>query len=425
MTRKDRYDNKVSTQSDAALAHYNSGMEHFLAARFGAVDAFQSAIAEDPHFALAQTGLARALMMSGDMAGAKSALARAQACIQGVTEREHAHVAVFALLLSGQAAQARRAVDEHVLTYPRDAMVAQLNTSVFGLIGFSGQVGREAALLAYTSALMPHYGEDWWMMSQHAVALCETGQTTEALDLMERALALEPRNANASHFKAHSHYECGETAAGRDFLKTWLAGYDKRAVLHSHLSWHVALWSLHMGDVEEMWQALDSHIGPETGHGLPLNVLTDTASLLYRAEIAGVAVDPARWQSLSAYASKCFPETGQSFADMHAALAHAMAGNGTELARMISGAKGFAGDLIAPLVTVWRAIASQDWIGATEAILPVMAQHERLGGSRAQRDLLEFTLLQVLLKQGKSGEVRRLLTVRRPALLEDPPLATL
>ena len=38
---------------------------------------------------------------------------------------------------------------------PRDAMIAQMNTSVFGLIGFSGKAGREADLLEFTSKLLP------------------------------------------------------------------------------------------------------------------------------------------------------------------------------------------------------------------------------------------------------------------------------
>jgi len=42
----------------------------------------------------------------------------------------------------------------------------------------------------------------------------------------------------------------------------------------------------------------------------------------------------------------------------------------------------------------------------------------RLGGSRAQRDLLEFSLLECLLKQGKTEEARRLIALRRPVLAD-------
>ncbi|MEX0337467.1 MAG: tetratricopeptide repeat protein [Arenibacterium sp.] len=422
MTLTDRYDNPVTTASNDAVAHYIEGVDCFLAARYGAVAAFQAAVDADPGLAVAHAGLARAAMMSGDMAGAKSAFTAAQSCTGGVSDRERDHIAIFGLLLSGKAAEARAAVLAHVNKYPRDAMVAQLNTSVFGLIGFSGQTGREAALLAYTTQLMPHYGEDWWMLSQQAISLCEVGRTEEALDVMARSLELEPRNANASHFKAHSHYERGETVEGRDFLREWMKDYDRRSVIHGHLSWHVALWSLHLGETESMWEAMDDAIAPGTGHALPLNVLTDTASLLCRAEMAGVDVAPERWQAVSEYAAKCFPETGQSFADMHAALAHAMAGQGEALNRMIASARGFAADLIAPLVEGWRAMAAQNWQSALDALTPVMAQHERLGGSRAQRDLIEFAYLKVLLKLGRRDEAHRLMQMRRPQLGTSAPV---
>jgi hypothetical protein len=43
-----------------------------------------------------------------------------------------------------------------------------------------------------------------------------------------------------------------------------------------------------------------------------------------------------------------------------------------------------------------------------------MSEHERLGGSRAQRDLLEFMYLCALLREGRDEEARRLIAMRRP-----------
>ncbi len=45
-----------------------------------------------------------------------------------------------------------------------------------------------------------------------------------------------------------------------------------------------------------------------------------------------------------------------------------------------------------------------------------MSQHERLGGSRAQRDLIELALVDCLSRQGKSDEAKRLLPIRRPRI---------
>ncbi len=412
----DRYGNAMTTKSTEARDAYVEGVDHILAATYGASEAFSRAAKADPEFALAEAGLARALMYDNDMAGAKAAIGRAETLKPGTTEREQRHVDIFSAMLSGQPVLARDTIKAHVADSPCDALAAQACTNVFGLIGFSGCTGREADLLAYTAWLSPHYGDDWWMMSMHALSLCETGQIQKSLDLMERSLELNNANANASHFKSHAQYEAGMKDEGLGYLKDWLPDYDRRGILHGHLSWHLALWALHHGDLELMWSTVDASIAPGASESLPINVLTDTAALYFRAQLAGHEVAPERWATLSRYASEAFPKSGQSFADIHAALTHAMAGDGAELDRLAQTTNGYAGDLVAPVARAWRAIAAQNWDVALAELTPVMSDHARLGGSRAQRDLLELTYANVLLRLGKGAEAERMLTTRRPVL---------
>ncbi|MEP4198522.1 MAG: tetratricopeptide repeat protein [Aliishimia sp.] len=423
MSLKDQYDNIVGTNSTAALAEYISGIDLFLSGSYGAVQAFERAVTHDGGFALGHVGLARARQMSMDMAGAKAALAQAVTLRDGLSAREQSHIACFEALFDGRAGPCRAMVEEHVQTWPRDAMAAQLCAGVFSLIGFSGEIGREDALLAYTTQLSPHYGEDWWMMSMHAMAMCETGQAAASEALMDKALALNNANAHGAHFKAHAMYESGQTEAGRAYLSEWVAWYDPRAVLHSHLRWHEALWALHAGDMATMWERVDSGVGPDASLGMPLNILTDTAAILYRAELAGEAVPTSRWADLSAYATKCFPEPGQSFADMHAALAHAMAGDGDRLAKIAETSRGFAADLVRPVAKAWGAIARQDWSGAVAELGPILPVNQRFGGSRAQRDLLEFAYVNAQMRLGQGEEARRLLAKRRPIFGDRVPVA--
>jgi hypothetical protein len=55
-----------------------------------------------------------------------------------------------------------------------------------------------------------------------------------------------------------------------------------------------------------------------------------------------------------------------------------------------------------------------DFPAAIEALAPLAAESERIGGSRAQHDLIEFTLLKACLNAGRLDEGRRLLSARRP-----------
>ena len=418
----DFYENHLTTSTGLARDSYDIGLRAFLSANYGAHEAFSQAIEADPNFTLAYLGLARAFMSSGQIADAKTALGKARNLLEGTTDREKSHFLCCELLLSGEAKKARTAVQNHVSEWPRDAMIAQMSTSVFGLIGFSGETGRENDLLEYTAKLLPHYGEDWWIMSMHAISLCETGQTLKSMQLMEKALNLNPRNANAAHFFAHILYEENEISAGRDYLAAWMPNYDRRSLLHGHLSWHQALWALHDGDETSMWEIVDASVSNEKGSSLPINALTDTASIYYRAELAGYNVSFERWLKLSEYASEKFPTMGQSFADIHAALAHAMAGNEEYLNKLISGNNGFAGDIVPAVAKAWKAISENKWDKAKQELETASSEFERLGGSRAQRDLLEFTYVNVLLRTGKKDAARKTLLERRPVFCEIAPI---
>jgi len=420
---EDRYGNAITCATSQAQDHYIAGVDHLLSSTYGGVEAFEAAVTADPQFALGFVGLARANMVAGDMAAARQAIGTAVSLNGTVSDRERDHMGITQALISGDALQARELTEAHVLIYPRDALIAQLCTSVFGLIAFSGCDATEAQMFGYTSWLAPHYGEDWWMMAVHAVSICEVGQPQKALELMERSLALNPRNANASHFKAHCLYETGETQQGLAYLTDWMTGYDRRSVIYGHLSWHKALWALSEGDTATMWEIFDAEISPKNASGLPINILTDSASLLYRADLAGHHVSAERWKELSAYAADRFAQPGQSFVDMHSALCHAMAGETDALERYLSAPKGFAGDLVAPVAKAWARIVRHDWPGALEHLTPVMTQHARFGGSRAQRDMLELTYLNVLLRLGKRDEARRAASTRRALFMQNAPLA--
>lgn len=414
--QQDTYGNSLSTAAPAAAEAYNAGLHLFLSAGHGAATQFEAALEADPGFAAGHAALGRARMMEGRMDEARDALEKAGSLADGATDRERSQISLLTLLAKGRAAECRAAVRVHVRDHPRDALAAQACTNVFGLIGFSGEVGREAELLAFTEALLPHYSGDWWMMSMHALSLCETGQTAASRALMEKALELNPHNAHGAHFRAHAQYEDGETEAGRATLADWLADYDDRGLLHSHLSWHLALWTLEARDADALWSLVDARVAPGGAKGLPINVLTDTAAILWRAELAGLPVAPERWQAISDYAAQHFPDPGQSFADMHAALAHAMAGQGDRLARLTKASKGYAADLVAPVARAWGHIARQEWQEALDELVNVLPTAERIGGSRAQRDLLELTYANVLMKLGHSEEAHRTLALRRPVL---------
>lgn len=416
---KDQYDYVLSTSVPAARDAYVTGLDRLLSGSAGVVDAFDAATREDPSFALGWVGLARAQQFGDDMPSARQSIAQAQKFTKDLTDREVSHVNAFGLLLTGQLPAAYTAIRAHVDTWPRDAIVAQTCSSVFGLIGFSGQPGREAETLAFVSGFLPHYGEDWWAISQYAFALCETGNLAKADSVIDHALSLRRDNAHGAHVRSHVSYELGQTKEGRDYLAGFMSDYDPAGILFTHLNWHESLWALEQGDLETMWAKVDAAVMPEAGSSSPaINVVTDTAAILHRAAMAGVDVSPARWRSVSDFAQKAFPKTGLVFVDVHAALAHAMAGRTDALDAIINNPGGPAGDLVPDLARGFRAIALEDWQQASEHLMKAMGDLARIGGSRAQRDMVEQTLLTALVKQGKKQEAHDIARLRRPLLAQ-------
>ncbi|MEZ5849656.1 MAG: tetratricopeptide repeat protein [Hyphomicrobiaceae bacterium] len=411
---KDRYDNPLSTSSQAARDAYVRGVDLLLSANAGAEAAFRTAIAADEGFAVAHSALARALQIAGRPADGRVSRERAVALAAGTTPREQSHIAIFEKILGGQGAVALEMIREHVGQWPRDAMALAPATSVFGLIGFSGKQGREEDQLALLSPLEGDYGDDWWFRTVLAFAEIELGQFARGHKNIDAALERHPRNAHAAHIRAHLYYEEGERQPGLDFLTQWARDYSREGTLHCHVSWHIALWNMEMGRMDEAWRIYSDSLHPGAAWGPQINVLTDCASFLARAEFAGAARKPELWKDLSAYAAKWFPNPGVNFADMHSALAHAMAGDGEALAKYAEQPKGPAGDMLAPIARGFSAFARNDWDGAIREIDPVLATDERMGGSRAQRDLLEYTVACAMLRAGRTQDAQRMLHAHRP-----------
>ena len=384
----DRYGNALATDATAA-AHYIAGVDALFAADVGAADAFSAAVTHDPDFALAHAGLARTYQIFGNRAGAKAAIARARELAPRLAGREASHVAALGLVLDGQGPSALAAIHAHLKDWPRDAMVLSPCVGVFGLYGFSGANDRAAQLRQMLDGLADTYGEDWWFLAMQAFSHVETGALDSARSKIMRALALNPRDAHGAHIRAHVHYEAGETQEGQNYLADFAAAYPREGLLHCHIQWHRALWALAAGDAAQAWALYDANVAPGALWGPSLNVLTDAASFLMRASLKGATPPAGAWDKVLAYGKAEFPRPGLAFVDLHMALAAAMAGDAVECAARAGGTRGPARPMVALAADGFLAFAGKEWPRAIAALGAVLPEHERFGGSLAQRDLIE------------------------------------
>jgi len=422
----DRYGLPLSTMSAAARDSYVAGVDCVLSAAHGDQAHLERAVETDPEFALAHAALARGRFLMADVPGARQSAARARELAPKVTPREQGHLDALALAIEGKPIEALAATRAHLVEHPRDAMVASPATGVFGLIGFSGRQGREPEQVEFLEALRPHLADDWWFQGVYAFALEEFGRLDEAFDLIERSMATNPRNAHGAHIKAHVLYEQGEDRAALAYLDGWLPSYPREGLMHCHISWHVALFALMLGDTTRAWQVYQAQVHPGGAWGPALNVATDAPAFLWRAELAGHGRKPSLWNEVHAYGQKSFPKPGIAFVDVHRALASVAAGDRegiaayvAELEQRAASGRSPAGDVVPRLANGLSAYGDGDWAKAIALLEPALAETVRIGGSRAQRDLIENTLLAAYLNAGREADARKLLaahTDRRPSV---------
>jgi tetratricopeptide (TPR) repeat protein len=237
---------------------------------------------------------------------------------------------------------------------------------------------------------------------------------------IEQSLAANPNNAHGAHGFAHVCYESGELDAARTFLAKWLTAYPREGFFYGHLSWHLSLCEIQAGEWTKAVRLYRDAIALYRHSGGPQQKMSDGAAFLWRSELAGHTRDAAAWHALYEYANSALPLPGSGLADLHVILAQAVMGDDTALDARARQMEELAreerypsGTYLPALARGFAAFEQGDFSGAIEAFAPLAGENERIGGSRAQHDLIEFTLLKAYINANRLEEVRRLIGARR------------
>jgi hypothetical protein len=106
---------------------------------------------------------------------------------------------------------------------------------------------------------------------------------------------------------------------------------------------------------------------------------------------------------------------------LHVILAHAVTGDDAalearnrQIEELAASGRYPSGSYLPALARGFAAFERRDFAATIEALAPLAGQNERIGGSRAQHDLIEFTLLKAYLGARRLEEAKRLLSGRRP-----------
>ena len=390
---KDRFDQPITTSSARAAELYDAAVDLLFALQPGSGPPIDEALTIDPDFALAHCVKARSLATAGEMREARRYAALGRDLALGCSVRERDHAAVIDLALRGESKRALRAVREHAAAYPRDAVPLSFALGVYGLLGFGGFNDFHAQQAELLESVAYAWGDDWWFLAAYGWALVEIGHARRGIPMLDRAMELNPDNANAVHGRVHGYYEEGAPAEGEALIEAWLPGYDRDAVLHGHLSWHQALFALQRGNGERAMDIYLNSVCPAASRALPMFTTIDAASFITRAAIAGYPPGNREGQEVAAFARKHYPEPSVPFVNAHLAMAYAATGDSDALsslergiATLLNDGKQSSGPVVALVCEAISAYGRGQYDAALGRMVDAMPELERLGGSHAQRD---------------------------------------
>ena len=415
MLLRDAHGNVVSAASRRAVEAVDLALWRMMSFYGTPLDDLDAAIATDPAWLLPRAmkaGFLLSLTEPSLLDEARSLLGDIGPLLTGANDRERAHVAALRWLAAGEWQAASEAWRSLLEAHPRDALALQW------LHLFDFYRGDAAGLHRHVADALPAWQASDplhpYLLGLHAFGLEETGRYDEAEAVGREALAGAARVPWAIHAVAHVMEMQGRHDEGGRWMERWRGDWAEGNGFVCHLAWHEALFALERLDHAAALAVFDRYLNPGATEIALQRV--DAASLLWRLELQGADVGD-RWRALcdgwvpsggggadGDGDSGCTSAGHSTFNDLHALLALAGCGDLDRAAawietslRRAEQAGGWNGtvshDLGGPLMRGFLAFASGRFDAAADAITSVRTRAARFGGSHAQRDMIDQTLL--------------------------------
>ncbi|MGD9802200.1 MAG: tetratricopeptide repeat protein [Hyphomicrobiaceae bacterium] len=400
MAPKDCQDHELSGATAQAALCLDEATRAFILSYGDPLAHLDAAIEAAPECTMAWLAKSWVSALTNDPKGVASARTLlAQARTRPMNTREHTHAAALDHTIRGQWDEAVMILDRHLMDAPLDLLAHQIALRLDGFQGrFHLGAGRSARALPQWSRSTPGYG---MLLSFYGFGLEELGAYERAEDVSREAAELEPLGYWPHHAVSHVLEMTGRPAEG-------LLWMEQRAPLwssakhgnRSHIWWHKALFHVELGQYGEALALYDNDILPTlrpTGTSL-----CNGSALLWRLETLGCEAD--RWTALAKLWADRATGDLSPFNDIHAAMTFLRADQRHEFEVLLDVMRRSAQDggnlgiayraMAVPIVEALEGFTRGDFALAVEKLLPVRQELWRMGGSKAQRDIVEWTLVE-------------------------------
>jgi len=193
------------------------------------------------------------------------------------------------------------------------------------------------------------------------------------------------------------------------------------------LWWHLALYHLELGEIDEVLTLFDGPI-----HGEKSTVILDmidASAMLWRLHLRGIDVGR-RWQTVADGWRPLARAGNYAFNDVHAVMAFVGARRPDAIEEVLDAQQAamrdagdnasFTREVGHPLTLAIKAFGDARYDETVRLIRPVREIAHRFGGSHAQRDLFDLTLIEAALRSGQRNLAAALCAERLPARGHSP-----
>jgi tetratricopeptide (TPR) repeat protein len=417
----------VLTGSGEAVAAYDQAVDHLLRFQPEVADAIAAITAADPGCVMGRVFGAYLSLMSTEaraVADAREALgpfAIEDGADQELQPRERAHLAAARRWADGDMAGAGQLLGDISVQYPADLLALSVGHQIDFFRGdavtLRDRIGR--ALSAWDRA-DPRSG---YLYGMYAFGLEECNQYDLSAEAGQRAVETNPDDVWGIHAVVHTFEMRGQIPDGVRFMRARQQNWTQGNFLNVHNAWHFALYLLQAGDVDGALAVYDTFLHHAGSDDVALELL-DASALLWRLQLEGVSAGD-RWQPLAVAWARLLAPGFYPFNDMHAIMA--FLGNSeldrarevvAALDRVVSdGDRATTGWAMTSSVglPVCRSLvhfATGEYEQVLAALWPIRTRIHEFGGSHAQRDAVERTLLEAAIRAGRTDLANALVSER-------------
>jgi hypothetical protein len=199
----------------------------------------------------------------------------------------------------------------------------------------------------------------------------------------------------------------GRKREGIAWMRANPEAWSRDSFFAVHNWWHVAVFHLDLGETETVLELFDGAIHGRRS-GIVLEMI-DAAALLWRLELRGIDVGD-RWAALADGWEPHATAGNYTFNDAHATMAFLRAGRSAALASLLDAQEAamardddnaeFTRRVGRPVTRALVAFHRGNYVEAARGLRQVRNGAALFGGSHAQRDLLDLTLLEAARRQG-------------------------